>query len=198
MGIWFENWAYWLLISDSWGPLFIRLHCCLVIDHCFGTGAWMIHLGPCSVVPEISWVFFCRRLCFYHLKLLHHQGPSLLFVSFWSASVPLLLPQLLGLLQLVDAADLPLMLEVSQLLLIVIELIPSLRGLIEVSGYNIIHTCDSVRIGGCIIWLPSSRGALALFSSDLFRNPLLSILHCLVLLDFQLIFTIGPVSRHAL
>lgn len=112
--------------------------------------------------------------------------------------MPLLLPLLLGLLQLVDAADLPLMLEVSELLLIVIELIPSLRGLIEVSGYDIVHTCDAVGIGGCIIWLSSSRGALALFSSDLFRNPLLSILHCLVLLDFQLIVTMWAISRHAL
>ena len=67
----FENGAHWLLVSYSCGPLIIRLHCCLVVDHCFRAGG-LVHLGPCRVVTEISWVFFYRRLCFYHLKLLHH------------------------------------------------------------------------------------------------------------------------------
>ena len=196
MWVWFENRAYRLLITNSWRPLVICLHCCLVIDHCFGAGS-LLDLGSRSVVTEICWVLFCRRLGFYHFNLLHHQGPSLLFVPFWSASVPLLLPQLLGLLQLVDAAHLPLMLEVSQLLLVVIELIPSLRGLIEVSGYDVIHACDSIGIGGCIIRLSSFGRILALFSCDLFHSPLLSILHCLVLLDFQLIFTMWTITSHA-
>ena len=186
--IWFENWADWLLISDSGTPLIISLHCCLVIDHCF-RAASLVHLSSSSVVPKIGWVLFCWGLRFYYLVLLHNQGSSLLFVSFWGTPVPLFLPQLLGLLQLVDAANLTLMLEVPKLLLIVIELIPSLCGLIEVSSYHIIHTCDSIGIVSCIIRLSSSGRVLSLFSSFLFHNPLLSILHCLVLLDFQLIVT---------
>lgn len=97
MRVGLEHWTDWLLISNSGTPLVISLHCCLVIDHCFWAGS-LVQLGPCSVVSEIGWILFCWRLCFYHLILLHHQGSSLLFVPFWSTSVPLFLPELLWLL----------------------------------------------------------------------------------------------------